>query len=222
MSLFLSLLFFFLSSLSYFFFSLLFYFLFFFFSVFWFFAKWKPDVASLRGGRQWPLLRRARQKFTFPRCIPAPLPRSGSGGRSVRPPGRRRRAPELGGGGRWEGGRGRKQRKSSGFCCCRGWIAASGASSFSLPALQPSPRSGYNNVLLFGTLSVARTSAGTRGRGAGGLKSNGRGAAAALAADGGSAETPSVCFRARKGPMSLGYLVDPRGRRRSAFGLGKR
>lgn len=115
-------------------------------------------------------MRRARQKFTFPRCIPAPLPRSGSGGRSVRPPGRRRRAPELGGGGRWEGGRGRKQRKSSGFCCCRGWIAASGASSFSLPALQPSPRSGYNNVLLFGTLSVARTSAGTRGREDWGLK----------------------------------------------------
>lgn len=50
----------------------------------------------------------------------------------------------------------------------------------------------------------------------------GEGAAAVLAAHGGSAGFLSVCFWALEGPIFSVYLADPLGLRRSDFGLRKR
>lgn len=82
----------------------------------------------------------------------------------------------------------------------------SGASSFTPPALQPSPPSGYNNVLLFGSLSVARISAGTR-RKAGG---EGEGEELKLSGRGGSRR---ACSRWRLGGVSFYVFLSFRGSR---------
>lgn len=149
---------------------------FFFFSSFFFSplgSSWHNGnlmLCSLQGGGGW---QEARAAIIFtPSASPRPCPARGTGAPCLFSASSAHRDLLVAAEGGQGGGRKKeKTKESSGFCYCRGWIAMRGASSFTLPAFQPSPRSGYNNALLFGTLSVARISAGARR----GLKLSGRG-----------------------------------------------